>query len=110
MATLDINKEVAETILKQLGARKFIAMTGAKDFMVLPNGLRFKIGRNATSTNTVTINLNGNDLYDMKFERVSLSKKTWDVKKKMINESKDIFAEDMPSIFTQVTGLYTRLF
>ena len=103
------NLEVATTILNQLGAGKFKAMTGAKEFSLLDNGLRFKIGRNSTQTNTVSIQLNGLDLYDLTFEKVSISRKTWEVNRKVINKTDSVFFEDMKHVFTEVTGMYTSL-
>ena len=58
-------------IIKQLGANKFIAMTGAKGFSFGSNGLSFKIGRNAKAVNYVVIDLNAKDLYDIKFQKGS---------------------------------------
>ena len=58
---------VAMTILDQLGGHKFVVMTGAKELVDCGMGLRFKIGRNASKANMVTINLNGLDLYDIGF-------------------------------------------
>jgi len=103
--------EIAETIIRQLGGRKFALMTGAKDFIALPEGAcRFKIGRNATSTNTVTVTYDlRDDLYSMFFERVSLSRKTWAVTRKEIKSFDGVFADQLQELFTSVTGLYTRL-
>ena len=52
-----------ETILKQLGGNRFIAMTGAKHFGVGPNGMSFKIGRNSKRVNHVTIDYDSCLLY-----------------------------------------------
>ena len=61
------NTAVANTIYQQLGGGRFAAMTGAKNFLAIDNGLRFRIGRNASKANMVEIKLNGLDLYDIKF-------------------------------------------
>lgn len=37
-----MNQEIAETILRQLGGRRFAMMTGAKDFIITKNELSFK--------------------------------------------------------------------
>ena len=58
---------IANTILNQLGGNRFVAMTGAKNFVALENGIRFKIGRNKSKANTVKITVNGLDLYDIEF-------------------------------------------
>ena len=59
----------AGTILQQLGGNKFIAMTGAKDFVKddKEQMIAFRIGRNSKSVNIVRIRLNSKDLYDMEF-------------------------------------------
>ncbi len=104
-----MNEQIAKTILEQIGGNKFAVMTGAKEFTVIDNGLRFKIGRNKTTCNKVTVKLNSMDTYDMLFEKVSLSRKTWDVTRKTIKEISGVYCEQLQEIFTDVTGLYTRL-
>jgi len=102
--------EIAQTIMNQLGGRKFVAMTGAKDHVALESGVRFKIGRNATSCNTVSIEYDASrDLYNMVFEKVSISKKTFDVSRKLIKRVDGVFCDQMQAIFTEVTGMYTSL-
>ena len=102
--------EIAQTIMNQLGGKRFVAMTGAKDHTALDSGVQFKIGRNATPCNTVSIEYDaGRDLYNMTFEKVSLSKKTWDVTRKTIKHIEGVFCDQLAGIFTEVTGLDTRL-
>ncbi len=109
---MDTNKRklvIATKIMSKLGAGRFKAMTGAKDFALTDNGIRFKIGRNATQTNTVTIELNGVDTYDMTFEKVSLSRKTWEITRKVISKNEGVCKDMMRDTFTDVTGMYTSL-
>lgn len=101
---------LADTIYSQLGGGKFMVMTGAKMFEGHRDGLSFKIGRNATSTNHVTVKLNeGTDSYDMLFERVSLDRKTYEVKRKTIAKKEGVYCDMLRDIFTDVTGLATSL-
>jgi len=100
---------VANTIYQQLGANKFVAMTGAKQFLDLGNGISFKIGRNGKGVNYVKITLNGSDLYDVKYQRVSQCKKTCEIKIKTIAESNGLYADMLQTDFTANTELYTRL-
>lgn len=112
------NHEIATTILQQLGGKRFIVMTGAKDFTTIDNGLRFKIGRNGSKANMVEIKLNGLDLYDMEFVKYSPAhlsinhkKGTADWKeevRKTVREFHDIFFDQMQELFTETTGLYTH--
>ena len=46
-----MDKRQGGETLKQLGGRRFMAMTGAKNFAVGPKGMSFKIGRNSKNVN-----------------------------------------------------------
>jgi len=95
---------IAKTILSQLGGNRFIAMTGAKNFVGSEKGLFFKIGRNSTRINLIKIEYNyGKDLYEMTF--IYCAKGIL----KEIKKFEDVYAEDLQIIFTEVTGLYTHL-
>ena len=112
------NKEIATTILQQLGGNRFVVFTGAKDFIAIDNGLRFKIGRNASKTNRIEITLNGADLYDMRFIKyrpfsVKVDHKKGEVKTieekiETIREYNDVYFDQLQELFTGVTGLYTH--
>ena len=109
----DNNREIAITILNQLGGRRFAVMTGAKDFLAVKNGLQFKIGRNISKANRVEIKLNGLDLYDVRFYRQTggnLNKNyEWvPVKETEVKTFNDCYCDMLEDIFTSVTGLYTR--
>jgi hypothetical protein len=93
---------VAETILKQLGGRKFAVMTGASKFLTLKDGLSFFIPQ-ANGIRKVTVELNSRDLYDVYF---------YGVRKEVItfkSGHQNVYAEDLQATFTQATGLYTIL-
>ena len=62
-------RNIAKTILQQLGGNKFIAMTGAKNLGSTNKSLQFKIGRNSKSISHVIITLKSSDLYEMEFIR-----------------------------------------
>jgi len=102
-------KEIAKTILEQLGGNKFIVMTGAKNLAFegasekQRGALSFKIGRNASSVNYVVIRLNGLDLYDMEFIRIRKMTLT------KVKEFKNIYCDQLQELFTEVTGMYTSL-
>ena len=94
-----MDKRQAAVTLKQLGGNKFIAMTGAKNFGFGANGLSFKIGRNAKAVNYVVIDLNGKDLYDIKFQKGT----------RVLKQVNDVYADQLQKIFTKHTGMYTSL-
>ena len=99
-----MDKRQAGETLKQLGGNRFIAMTGAKNFVVGPKGMGFKIGKNAKNVNYVRIDLDrGKDLYDMYFNFVSV--RGVKVKSKV----KGVYADQLRGMFTKHTGMYTSL-
>jgi len=101
-----MDKQVAETILQQLGGNKFRVMTGASRFTTGGDGrwLGFKIGRNATQCNWVHVQLNAKDLYDITFSRMAAGKV------KTLQVYNDIYNDQLVPIFEQYTGMYTKLF
>jgi hypothetical protein len=103
LSTKSANLDVAKTILEQLGGKKFIVMTGAKNLVGSKNSLSFNIGRNAGSINGVRIELRPSDLYTISFLRI----RKGDVK--TVKEFKDVYADQLQELFTQVTGMYTHL-
>ena len=101
-------KEIAQTILQQLGGNKFIAMTGAKNLGFDSKGskttLSFKIGRNSRNINYVKVDyISGKDLYDMSFFRLRAGQL------KLIKKVSSIYGDQLQKFFTKNTGLYTRL-
>jgi hypothetical protein len=63
---------IARTIMEQLGGRRFITMTGARDFMDFGNTLQFRLPSRFAKDgiNQVRITLTPADLYDMEFGKV----------------------------------------
>ena len=96
---------IAETILEQLGGRRFIAMTGAKHLADYGDALSFKLpGRFAlVSINFVKIRLNAMDLYDLQFGEIR------GTSYRVIQELPDIDCGSLQPAFTAVTGLDTHL-
>jgi hypothetical protein len=94
-----IDRNVAMTILEQLGGQRKLQMfTGAHSFVALPNGVVFKIKNR--SINNVMITLNSNDLYDLYFSKTS------GVKMTNVKEFKNIYNDQLIDIFEDVTGMY----
>ena len=108
------NKDMATTILNQLGGNKFIAMTGAKDFLTGGNDITFKIGKNSSKANMINIILDDNDTYTMKFIKFTKFRMTKnyefiEAKTEVLKEEKGIYSDLLQEIFTEYTGLYTHL-
>jgi len=95
----------AQDVLKQLGGNKFVAMTGAKQFVQdkSKKQLMFRIGRNSKSINYIRITLNGKDLYDIEFIRLRGSNA------KVVAKHNDVYNDQLQKIFTKETGMYTSL-
>ena len=97
-------KQIAKTILQQLGGNKFIAMTGAKNLGFTDKGLQMQIGRNAKGVTHVIIDLDrGKDLYNIEFVKIR------GVKRTTVKKLKGVYADQLGKIFTKYTGLRTRL-
>lgn len=112
------NMAVANNIYQQLGGGRFTAMTGAKNFLAIENGLRFRIGRNASKANMVEIKLNCLDLYDITFikhtpysfkiDRNGNFKETQE-SSKTVAKFESYYGDMLQDCFTKVTGMYTSL-
>lgn len=115
---MSYDMQVATTILNQLGGKRFVMFTGAKEFTTIKNGLQFKIGRNASKANRIKITLNGLDLYDVQFIKyrpfsVKIDHKKGEVKtieekSEIVRKYNDVFFDQLQELFTQTTGLYTH--
>lgn len=96
---------VSKTILEQLGGNRFIAMTGAKEFVGDEDRLIFRVpatmvrGRGSH----VEVVLNAVDLYDVRLIRIR------QLEPKIIDARENIFASDLQKVFTEMTGLDTRM-
>ncbi len=100
-----MNTAQAQTTIAQLGGPRFNMMTGANSYIrdEQKNTLRFKIGRNSKGVNLVTVTLNPSDTYTMEFA----SYRALTVKVKATVSG--IYGDQLQSIFTQHTGMYTSL-
>ena len=96
-------KEIAKTILQQLGGNKFIAMTGAKNLGHTNKGLQMKIGRNSKGITHVIINLKASDTYEIEFIKLRGAKRT------VVKKVSGVYNDMLGKIFTKYTGLDVRL-
>lgn len=97
--------QVAQTILQQLGGRRFIVMTGAKNFTGGEQTLSFKVPSNTTKgrISHVRITLNACDLYDVEY--LSIRGTTI----KTVSTDEGIYCDRLQAAFTETTGLHTHL-
>jgi len=96
-------KEIAKTILQQLGGNKFIAMTGAKNLGHTNKGLQMKIGRNSKGITHVIINLKASDTYEMEFIKLR------GASRKVVKKVSGVYNDMLGKIFTKYTGMRTSL-
>lgn len=96
---------VALEIFHQLGATRFIAMTGAKNCSDIGNGMAFQLPANLTKNriNAVKIVLDPSDTYTVKFIKCT----TKEIK--TVSEHSGIYCDQLVDLFEQQTGLYTHL-
>ena len=92
--------QIANTILEQLGGRKFRMMVGAKYLTaVKEGGLLFRY----MGGGYCKIILNSSDYYDVQFLKIRK------LKIKVTREAKDIDCDRLAPFFREVTGLETRM-
>lgn len=109
---------VATTILEQLGGRKFIVMTGAKNLTAHSHtagspdtALSFRLpsGFASSGINYVKITLNGLDLYDVEFSRIGRKRQGRMPAVTRIHTETGIYADQLREVFRLHTGLHTSL-
>jgi prephenate dehydratase len=100
------SKVAAAEILKQLGGGRFIAMTGAKQFVALDKpGMVFKLPSNFASQgiNMIKIVLDPSDTYSLYFY------KSRGASLKELEVRQMVYCDQLQAVFTEVTGLHTSL-
>jgi hypothetical protein len=96
---------VANTIYGQLGGARFIAMTGARDFLPGEYSLAFNLPTSKfnNTVRCVSIMLDANDTYTMRF----LGTKGFDLIE--LHRVSDVYCDKLQATFTQYTNLYISL-
>ena len=111
-----LKMKVADIILEQLGGNKFVVMTGASHFISDGNTLKMQLPRNFSKANRLDITLDVDDTYTMRFFKyipMKFNTKTFEFSEEKIKEIKTIkgvYCDMLQEMFTEVTGMYTRLF
>ena len=105
---------IADTILHQLGGNRFLAMTGANHLLSDGATLRMNLPRNASKANRLWVTLDATDTYTVRFFRYSAPRyysrtHKWSAEKIVeIAEFSDVYADQLQTIFTKVTGMFTH--
>lgn len=107
--------DVPNIILQQLGGQRFLVMTGAKNLVGGQNRLSMRLPRNGSKANRLTIVLNGDDTYTMRFWRYTsarLNHKTGVYtpdKETDVQIFEHVYCNQLQPLFTEVTKMYTHL-
>ena len=117
-----MNNQIANDIYNQLGGNKFVVCTGTKGF-VWDNDkqqLRMSLAKNASKANRLDIIYNWDDTYTMRFfhytpvrfkiDHKKQEFKTYPEKITEVRTYSHIYCDQLQELFTETTGMYTRLF
>ncbi|MCW8332035.1 hypothetical protein MD588_24900 [Photobacterium sp. SDRW27] len=101
---------VAKTILGQLGGNRFVAMTGAKQFVAIEApGLQFDLPKDSCFTKQavcrVQVRLDPCDTYTV----LAFSKKRGQLDFLEVSRQSGVYCDMLEDVFTDMTGLLTRL-
>lgn len=102
-------------VLEQLGANKFLAMTGSKVMRCDNDSLELKLKSNKSKANKLIITLNSNDTYNVEFinykpAKMNVSKMTFtDEVESKIKEVKNVYISELQNVFTKETLMYCTL-
>lgn len=104
-----IDMQVAQTILQQLGGKRFIVMTGAHSFSGSSDALTFKIPEAKDGIRAVRITLTCSDDYEVEFLAMRGSFEGGDLRCEVVARFEGIYFDQLEEIFERETGLATSL-
>ena len=93
---------VGNTILHQLGGRRFLLMTGASNAFTRADGISFELDHSKHGITHVRITLTPQDEYVMEFLKVR-ARNVQNV------TTREAHCDNLREVFEEVTGLLTRL-
>lgn len=93
---------VANEILRQLGGRAFLMITGAKDLVGSDDALMMKLPRGAKG-NKLVIKLDPSDTYTLTLYNFR------NLEMKKIKEVEMVYVDMLLDVFESMTGLYATL-
>lgn len=105
---LSIGAEVANSVMTYLGGNAFLAITGTKPKFYDDNNrsVMFGLTRNQIGAKFMEVRLNSMDTYDVLFFKL---KDRTSVDRVILHEAKGYYGDMLQELFTNVTGLNTRL-
>ena len=97
------DSRVAMEIMSQLGGNRFVAMTGARDFVYDNNSITFRLPARMTKGTHFKVTLTGRDNYTLELFRIK------DFAPDIVGKSESVMCDGLRSAFSEVTGLATSL-
>lgn len=99
------NKEIAQTILAQIGGKAFVFMCGVRNLTAIERGLSFRIPGTMTRkrVNYVRITLEPDDTYAVEFCVIRK------MACRRVSHWEGVHCDDLAPLFREQTGLETRL-
>ena len=99
--------QVATEIFNQLGGRRFLVMTGAKNLIGDKNSLSMHLPRNKSGAKYLKIELTNLDDYTLTFQtqKTVAGKVTFPV----FETCEGVYCDNLQEVFTSITGIYTSL-
>lgn len=111
----DYDNQIVDTMVAQLGGREFMLMTGSKphykDATDRAVTICFKLKRqcNQSKANFLLLSYDrGKDTYVMEFRYFRIKKDLSEVRE-TVEKFEDVYCDQLQELFTEVTGMYTRL-
>ena len=95
---------IAQTIAQQIG-KQALFMLGAKNLVASENALTFKVGRNAKRVTHIKVELNGYDLYDITYYKIT----NRGLNVIELHTSTMVYFDQLHADFEAQTGMYTKL-
>lgn len=122
--TEQIKKGNYQDITTHLGGNKFTAMTGSKIKYYGYNDqgyvyIMLELIKNLSGAKYLKIQLNENDLYNLEFSKIkktqsleykAIGLKIYDEEQIIIETLENVYVDSLQEIFTDRTGLLTKLF
>ncbi|MGN5021917.1 hypothetical protein [Aeromonas caviae] len=103
---ISLSRQIAETIHSQIGAGRFMAMTGARVLCIIQNGIAYSLPLDSQyvndGINRIEIELMPSDTYEMRAYKGSA------VSLEHVKTESMVYFDQLESTFTEITGLFTR--
>ena len=99
------NKEIAHTILQQLGGNAFVCMTGARSLSIIERGLSFRLPSTMTRNRIagVRVVLDDDDTYKVTFLKIRKMAVT------VVGDYEGVYCDGLADLVSEQTGLVLQI-